>query len=355
MNGSDLALGQLFLVGFAGLAVDAHHPVVTDITRHGLGGVILFDRTLRGERQNIASPAQLRELTSALQSHAATPLLIGVDQEGGRVCRLKEEDGFAPTLPAQLLGGQDDPGATGRHAEEMAAELAACGINLNLAPVVDLDLNPANPIIGRYQRSYGSRAEQVIRHAAAFVSAHHHHGVACCLKHFPGHGSAAGDSHLGFVDNSEQWRPVELEPYRQLFAQGLADSVMTAHVVNRQLDPSGLPATLSAPVLSGLLREELGFGGVTISDDLQMRAISDQWSYEEAVQRALLAGVDMIIVCNILAHEEDAVGRGVRAVAQLLDQGRISEEQVRASLSRIAHLKQKIAGEVPWSNSQPTT
>ena len=355
MNGSDLALGQLFLIGFAGLTVDAGHPVVAAISRYDLGGVILFDRELNGSRRNIESPGQLRELTVALQGFSQTPLFIAVDQEGGRVCRLKEEDGFAPTVPAKFLGDQDDPVTTRRHAEEMARELAAFGINLNLAPVVDMDLNPANPIIGRYLRSFGSGAQRVVSHAGAFIDAHHQHNIACCLKHFPGHGSAAGDSHLGFVDNSDQWRPAELEPYQQLIAAGLADSLMTAHVVNRQLDPSGLPATLSAPVLSGLLRGRLGFAGVIISDDLQMRAISDQWSYEEAVTGALLAGVDMLIVCNILAQEEDAVGRGIRAVEQLLRTGRISAEQVRASLARIALLKQKIAGKMPWNNAQPTT
>lgn len=354
MKGHDLALGQLFLVGFAGLAVDAHHPVVEAITRHGLGGVILFDRDMHGARRNIESPEQLRKLTTTLQGYARTPLFIAVDQEGGRVCRLKEENGFPPTLPAKLLGDGEDTARTRRSAAEMAATLAACGINMNMAPVVDLDLNPANPIIGRFQRSYGSEAGQVVRHAAAFIDGHHHHGVACCLKHFPGHGSAAADSHLGFVDNTEQWRVVELEPYRQLFAQGFADSVMTAHVVNRQLDSSGLPATLSAKVLGGLLRDRLGFPGVIISDDLQMRAISDQWSYAEAVRKALLAGVDLIIVCNILAQEDDAVGRGIRAVEELLAAGRISEQQVRDSLYRIAILKQKIGGKVPWQHSQPT-
>lgn len=354
MNGHDLALGQLFLVGFAGLGVDAGHPVVEDITRHGLGGVILFDRDLRGARHNIESPEQLRELTAALQRYARTPLFIAVDQEGGRVCRLKEEDGFPPSPPAKLLGDGGDPARTRRSAEQMAASLAVCGVNMNMAPVVDLDLNPANPIIGRFQRSYGREAVQVASHASAFIAAHHQHGIACCLKHFPGHGSAAADSHLGFVDNTEQWQPAELGPYQQLFAAGFADSVMTAHVVNRQLDSSGVPATLSAPVISGLLRNRLGFAGVIISDDLQMRAISDQWSYAEAVQKSILAGVDLIIVCNVLAREEDAVGRGIRAVEELLATGRISEKQVRDSLRRIAILKQKIGGEVPWQPSQPT-
>lgn len=355
MNSTNLALGQLFLVGFSGQAVTEDHPLVATITRSDLGGVILFDRTLQGDRQNIVSPDQLRRLTASLQRYAATPLLVAVDQEGGKVCRLKEEDGFAGSLPAQRFGDLDDPAATGRAAESMAMELSDCGINLNLAPVVDLDLNPANPIIGRYQRCYGSEPAQVVRHAAAFIDAHHRNGVACCLKHFPGHGSAAGDSHLGFVDTTDQWQPDELEPYRQLCAAGLADSVMTAHVVNRQLDPSGLPATLSAPVLEDLLRSQIGFDGVTFSDDLQMRAISDQWSYEEAVQRALLAGVDMLIVCNVLAQMEDPVERGIRAVRDLLAQGRIGEERLRASLQRIATLKRKIQGEIPWTKARPTT
>ena len=130
MKGHDLALGQLFLVGFAGLSVDAGHPVVEDITRHGLGGVILFDRALNGERQNIESPAQLSALTATLQRHARTPLLIAVDQEGGRVCRLKEEDGFPPSPPAKLLGDGGDPGRPRRYAEQMAASLAAASSRL---------------------------------------------------------------------------------------------------------------------------------------------------------------------------------------------------------------------------------
>ncbi|MFZ5797097.1 MAG: beta-N-acetylhexosaminidase [Desulfobulbus sp.] len=354
MNRHDLELGQLFLMGFAGTEVDSAHHVVEDISRHGLGGVILFDRDLHGARRNIESPGQLRKLTATLQAHARTPLFIAVDQEGGRVCRLKEEDGFPPTVPAKLLGDRDDPEETGRHAEQMAAMLAECGINMNMAPVVDLDLNPANPIIGRFQRSFGSEAGPVVRHASAVIAAHHRHNIACCLKHFPGHGSAAADSHQGFVDTTEPWQAVELEPYRQLFDTGFADSVMTAHVVNRRLDPTGLPATLSPLVLEGLLRERLGFAGVIMSDDLQMRAISDQWSYAEAVQKSLLAGVDLIIVCNVLAWEENAVAGGIRAVEDLLAAGRISEQRLRDSLRRIAILKQKIGGTLSWRHSKPT-
>ena len=158
---------------------------------------------------------------------------------------------------------------------------------------------------------------------------------------FPGHGSAAADSHLGFVDISEQWQEIELEPYVQLFAAGFADSVMTAHVVNRQLDPEGLPATLSEAVISGLLRNRIGFDGVVISDDLQMKAISDQWSFEEAVQRAVLAGVDLLIVGNNLVREHDIVARGTRAIEELLDNGRCSEDRIRAASEPDCHTETK--------------
>jgi len=355
MNRQDVQLGQLFMVGFDGMTVDAAHPVVEEIVRHRLGGVILFDRNVDGSRQNIRSPEQLRELIGSLQSYAETPLLVAVDQEGGRVCRLKEQDGFQPTVSARLLGEQGSADETYRHAALLADAQAACGINMNLAPVVDLDLNRDNPIIGRYDRSYGSLTSQVVSHAAAFIAAHHDRGIACCLKHFPGHGSAAADSHLGFVDISEQWQEIELEPYVQLFAAGFADSVMTAHVVNRQLDPGGLPATLSEAVINGLLRNRIGFSGVVISDDLQMRAISDRWSFEESVQRAVLAGVDLLIVGNNLVREQDIVVRGTRAIEELLENGRYSEERLRAALNRIAILKQRITGERPWSDNQPIT
>lgn len=352
---TSLNLGQMFMIGFDGMTVAAGHPVVEAIVREQVGGVILFDRNVDGTGQNIQSPGQLRELTAALQGVADIPLLIGVDQEGGRVCRLKEKDGFPATVSAKRLGAQPDVTATRRQAERMAATLADHGINLNLAPVVDLDLNPDNPIIGRYERSFGAEPGPVVRHAAAFIAAHHARGVACCLKHFPGHGSSGGDSHLGFVDSSECWREIELEPYRRLFQTGFADAVMTAHVVQRGLDPRGLPATLSGPMVGGLLRGRLGFTGVVVSDDLQMRAITEKWSYEEAVQMAVLAGVDLLIVGNNLLRRENVVAEGVRAIERLLDSNRIGEEVLRAAVYRVSLLKQKIAGEVPWTKNGPMT
>jgi beta-N-acetylhexosaminidase len=348
-------LAQMFVVGFDGLSVTGDHSVVRSIKDDNLGGIILFDRNIDGRRQNIASPEQLRELTSTLQSYAGTPLLVAIDQEGGQVCRLKEKDGFPASVSAGHIGNINDLTDSNAKVETIANTLATHGINFNLAPVVDLDINPGNPIISQYERSFGSDTELVVRHAMQFVEAHHRRCVACCLKHFPGHGSSTRDSHLGFVDITDYWQENELEPYRKIFKAGFCDAVMTAHVIHRGLDPKGLPATLSKVILTTMLREELGFSGVTVSDDLQMKAISKRWGFEEAVQMAVLAGVDLIIVGNNLVREKDTLLRGMKAIEKLIDDGRVKEGQLRSSLERIRRLKQKIAGERPWKNSRPIT
>jgi len=345
--GSSLHFGQMFVVGFRGCEIGSDHWIVQALERDMLGGVILFDRNIDHSVQNIRAPEQLRQLTTYLQQHSAIPLFVAVDQEGGAVCRLKERDGFPPSVSAANLAGQGLD-ATKREALSMAALLADHGVNLNFAPVVDLDLNQDNPIISRYHRSFGEVPEAVVGHAAVFIEAHHQQGIGCCLKHFPGHGSAGSDSHLGFVDITDCWQPVELEPYRRLIDAGYHDGIMTAHLVHRGLDPAGLPATLSSQVVSKILRQQLGFAGVVFSDDLQMRAISNGWSYAEAVQQAVLAGVDVLVVGNNLDPREDVVQVGMQAIGELLDQGRIDENRIHESLTRIALFKEKILGKQAW-------
>ncbi len=350
-----LTLGQMFMVGFDGMEIDGNHPLIESIVDDQLGGVILFDRNVDGTRQNIISSSQLRVLTESLQEYAQTPLLISVDQEGGRVCRLREDAGFPGSVSAGFLGRENDFEKTGSYASVIAETLSSHGINFNLAPVVDLGLNSENAIINRYDRSYGEDPGHVASHATAFIESHHKSGVACCLKHFPGHGSSTGDSHLGFVDITDTWQAYELEPYRQLFSFGFSDAVMTAHVVHRRLDPDGLPATLSKKIMNTLLRDQLKFGGVTVSDDLQMKAITDHYDYRTAVKMAVLAGVDLLIVGNNLIRQENAVSQGIQAVEELLAQGSVNEEFIRSALNRVANLKKKIAGEVPWNDNTPIT
>lgn len=347
-------LGQMFLVGFTGLEVAEEHWIVRAITEDKLGGVILFDRSVRGERQNISAPDQLKRLIGNLQQPAENKLFIAVDQEGGMVCRLKEQDGFQSFMSAGRLA-QLGVAATREQSHGMAAMLAQLGINLNFTPVIDLNSNPDNPIIGKYERSFGSDPVSVVDHAQAVIASHHQQNVACCVKHFPGHGSSSADSHLGFVDISDSWSEDELQPYRELVASGYCDGIMTAHVIHRGLDDSGVPATLSAKIIQTLLREEIGFRGVTFSDDLQMGAIRNGWSYKAAVQAAVLAGVDVLLVGNNLEPRTDVVSQGIGAIVELLDSGRIDENHIRGVLNRIALLKQKIRGGQAWKNVQQPT
>ena len=333
-------IGQMLLVGFRGAELRGDEAVGRDLDRFGLGGVVLFDYDLRLGRygRNIVSPEQLRALTARLKALSPVPLFIAVDQEGGRVARLKEGRGFPPTVSARSLGAAGDPALTRGRAEQTAATLRDHGINLNFAPVVDLDVNPANPVIGGLERSFSADPAVVAAHAREVLLAHERHGVLSCLKHFPGHGSSSADSHQGFVDVTASWRETELEPYRVLIAQGLAKMVMTAHIYNRRLDPH-YPATLSPATVTGLLRRGLGFDGVVVSDDLQMGAISQNFSFEAAVEKSIQAGVDILLVANNLEYDPDVVPRTVALIAGLVRSGAIAEERIDASYRRIMRLK----------------
>lgn len=340
----DFKIGQMVMVGFRGQMVDETHPIVQDIRERHLGSVVLFDYdTISAQYgRNIASPDQLKALTAALQSFAATPLLISTDQEGGLVNRLRERYGFPTTLSHQALGELNDPAVTQQHAGAMAQTLAAAGVNLNLAPVVDLNLNPSNPAIGLYERSFSADPQVVIAQAQTFIEAHHAAGVLCTLKHFPGHGSSTADTHLGIVDVTQTWSRAELEPYAALIAAGQADAVMTAHVFNAALDPD-YPATLSKPVITDLLRGELGYDGVVITDDMQMGAIREQYGFETAIQKTIEAGVDIIAIANNLVYEEDVVARTVAVIKNLAAAGTISLERIEQSYARIQRLKRRLS------------
>jgi beta-N-acetylhexosaminidase len=338
-----MMLGQMLLVGFRGLAVDDQHPIVADIRERHLGGVVLFDwdGPARSPVRNVESLAQLQALTASLQGAAAAPLLIAIDQEGGQVARLSPRHGFPASASHQQLGELAEPALTTGTAQVMARLLAQAGINLNLAPVVDVATNPANPVIARYGRSFGADPALVSRLAAAFIQAHHSEGVLCCPKHYPGHGSSSADSHRGFVDVSATWTREELQPYIDLIQAGLADSIMTAHVFNVALDPF-YPATLSRLTIDGLLRSELGYDGVVISDDMQMGAIRRHYGYEDAVLAAVDAGVDVLAISNNVLFEEDVVSRTVTILQRAVAQGRIPRARIEQSYGRIQRLKQRL-------------
>jgi beta-N-acetylhexosaminidase len=343
-------IGQMLLVGFRGTDAASASAVLSDITERGLGGVVLFsvDQPTGSPVRNIVSPEQLAALTTTLQDATAAtapqpaPLLIAVDQEGGQVARLGPDHGFPPTVSAAELGAEDSVRVTHRAARDIARTLRRAGINLNLAPVVDLNINPANPIIGALDRSFGADPDLVHRQAAAFIDGHHQIGIQTTLKHFPGHGSSVGDTHLGVVDVTDTWQTVELQPFGDLIDDGLADAILTAHVFNARLDPDH-PATLSQRTIDGILRRQLGWDGVVISDDMQMGAIRDAYGYPDAVRLAIEAGVDILTIANQQVFEQGIVGRTIELVAGLVEEGRIPEARINTSWRRIQNLKRAIA------------
>ena len=337
-------IGQMIMVGFRGLSVADGDPVARDIRERRIGGVILFDYDVptRTWGRNIQSPGQLRALTDSLQKRTAVPLFVAVDQEGGRIARLKEKAGFPTSLSQKRLGATTDTGKTARQAETTAKTLAGLGINLNFAPVVDLDLNPDNPVIGKLERSFSRDPGTVSRHAGAVIEAHRRHGILTAPKHFPGHGSAAGDTHEGVVDVTGRWSAQELEPFRALIRRGQADLIMTAHIFNGTLDPEW-PSTLSRKTLTDLLRRDLGFSGVVISDDLQMKAIASRYGLETVVGQSILAGVDILLFANNSVYEEDIAARAAATIMTLVEKRVIPKERIDESWRRIMHLKENLA------------
>jgi beta-N-acetylhexosaminidase len=334
-SGLEAKIGQMLLVGFRGLnVISGTEPIVQDIQKHQIGGVILDIR-------NIKSPEQVKKLIQDLQKYSEIPLLVGIDYEGGLVNPLPQKYGFPTTVSHQHLGKKNDPSLTELYATLMAQTLANLGINLNFAPVVDVNKNPNNPL-GKQERSFSDDALMVTKHAQAFVKAHHKENIRCVLKHFPGYGSAKTDSHLGMIDVTSTWSTMELLPYQQLIKAGLADAILTAHIFNKRLDPK-MPATLSKPTITGLLRHKLKFNAVVISENIQMQAISNNYGLETAIEKTIAAGVDIIMIDNNTKHFEPYIAkRVILIIKKLVQTGKLSEARIDESYQRIMKLKTRL-------------
>lgn len=337
-------VGQLIILGFKGETIDPHHPIVADIEKRNLGGVILFDKLLaqHKDQNNIICPSQVKTLTRALRQHSSTPLLIAIDQEGGKVRRLKPETGFPATTSAESLGNKNDLTRTAIHAACTACTLKSLGINFNLAPVVDLNVFPGNPVIGKLQRSFSDNPEQIIRHAETWIKEHRKQNIISCLKHFPGHGSSRTDSHLAFTDISNSWQPEELTPYEGIIRKNLADSVMLGHLFHDGLDKK-YPTSLSHTVITTLLRKQLQFSGPIITDDLQMKAITDIYGLEQSICLAFAAGVDMVIIGNNLKYNPKILKQIIPAVVSAVRNKHISEDRIHSAFQRVIKMKSVLA------------
>ena len=353
-------IAQMIILGFDGFYLEPGSPIDTAIQNRQIGGVVLFDYDQRKQayERNIKDPQQVKKLIQDLQTSAqaadskrannldsALPLLVSVDYEGGKVNRLSENYGYPKTVSAKQFAQMPLNEQTAM-ANTMAATLNDAGFNLNFAPVVDLEY-PGGFIAGK-ERCFSSDPAQVTKDAGLMARTYSKAGIASSLKHFPGHGSATGDTHMGFVDVTDTWQPKELEPYQALLQDpSIHPVIMTAHVVNRQLDPSDLPATLSHTILQGLLRDKMGYNGVIITDDMQMGAIAKMYSQRDALTLAINAGADMMIIANQQPDEWESPETIIDLIYQQVQAGAIPAERIQQSYERIMKLKQWIRDTQP--------
>jgi beta-N-acetylhexosaminidase len=330
-------IARLLVVGFRGLTVGPEDPIARAIAEDGLGGVILFDRDELVGTRNVESPAQVRRLVADLRALARDrELIVAIDQEGGRVTRLAPRYGY-PAAASQAAIGEEGETAVRAWANGIAATLADAGINLNFAPVVDLDVNPTNPAIGALDRAFSADPTIVARDAAIEVVAHRAKGVRTALKHFPGLGSASTNTDFGVADVTATWSDVELGPYRELLRGGHVDVVMAAHVVNGQIDPAA-PASLSRSTVTDLLRGRLGWNGVVVTDDLGAAAITGAFGFEDAIGLALNAGNDLLLFANQHAYDPALASSVIEVIERLVGRGTVAEARIDEAVARVAGL-----------------
>ncbi len=314
---SGLPLERLFMFGFEGTSLPVR---ARRILESGAAGAILFKR-------NITSREQVMDLCASI------PGLVSVDQEGGRVARLKGICTDTPPMREIGEASRRNPELPYETGYKMGRELKALGFDLDFAPIMDVDTNPKNPIIG--DRSFSNDPDEVARFGARFIRGMQDAGVLACAKHFPGHGDTDLDSHLDlpYISHSaDRIEYVELPPFAAAIKAGVA-TIMTAHIVVKSLDPE-VPATLSHKILTGILRQRMGFEGVIVSDDLEMKAVADRYTIPELVKQGLNAGVDLFLICKELDKTEEAI----EAAHRLVDRGEVPLERAREAVSRVDRL-----------------
>jgi beta-N-acetylhexosaminidase len=339
-------IASMLMFGFRGADVEDQGvlKIVDDIGELGLGGVLLFG-------YNINFPEQLKSLTDLLLQ-ADSRLLIAVDQEGGRVQRLSSKNGFRNFDTAKKIAANYSSEEAYNTYLNMAKTLKDYGINFNFAPCVDVDTIPPCSVIGGFERSFSDNPQTVIQYSKQFIDAHKKHNIITTLKHFPGHGFAQNDTHKGLTDTTDSANTdLELKPYKALLSDSLNTAVMTAHIINRHLDESGYPATLSKKIITGILRENLNFQGVVVTDALEMGAIRNYYSLEDVVHRAINAGNDILVFARNSASsfdskDSDSWDTTPKKIIDIIEDavlnGVVSQSRVEESYLRIAKLKNLI-------------
>lgn len=333
----DIKIGQMLLIGFPGTQVDS--AVLDEVRKGKVGSLIIFEKNIPPVNSFVA----LKKITWTYQQAAPIPLFISIDQEGGKVNRLKSKYGFPNSITASAMAKSTSLDSVRFYGESTASTLAGLGINVNFAPVVDLASNPTNPIIAKHGRAFSANEDSVILMAKEFIKQHRKYGVLTSLKHFPGHGSSKDDTHLGIADVTNTWEERELKPYQMLIDSGYVDAVMTSHIVNRKLEPDGHPGTLSDDVITGILRNRLNFNGIVFTDDMQMHAITKHYGLEDAIRLAVLAGVDIMTFSNnISGSAERTVDKVHGIIRTMVDNGTIPASRIDESFRRIMKVKSQL-------------
>ncbi len=332
-------IGQMVMIGVNDrTSISASDPLYKEIQAGLIGGIVLYEKNIA----KTSSSERLKKMIEEMQKAARIPLFISIDEEGGRVHRMKAKYGFVDIPSAAELGKKDNSDTTYFYTKKLADVMANHGINLNYAPDIDLATNPSNPVIARLERSYSSNHEVVGRHGLASIRAHHDAGVKTVIKHFPGHGSSTTDSHKGITDVTNLWNVVELFPFHELIKSGQVDGIMTAHIINCRLDSACLPATLSHTIITGILRNVLDYQGVVFSDDMQMYAISKNFGLENAVKLSINAGVDVIMFANnVNLNDQISATKVHQIILDLVKKGEIPEARIDEAYRRVLSLKNK--------------
>lgn len=333
----DIMIGQMIMIGVGDFnLIEGDEAIFSEVKSGKVGGVVLYEKNILFE----SPKPELALLIETLQKNANIPIFVSIDEEGGWVTRMKTRYGFPKNVSAQYLGDLDILDSTRFYADQTASLLNDFGINMNYAPVVDVNLNPRNPVIGRIERSFSKDYHDVIKHANAVIEEHSKNGVIPVLKHFPGHGSSRSDTHLGLTDVTDTWQMEEVYPYSALIDSGKVSAVMTAHIVNKSLDETKNPATLSKRVVTGLLRDFLHFEGVIVSDDMQMGAITNEFGLREAIKMSILAGVDILMFANNVRDDDRVTATTIHAIIKdLLFEEIITRDRIKQSYDRIMKLK----------------
>lgn len=330
-------VGQMIMVGFSGTTKNCQgvKQVAEYIAKGKVGGVLLLGHNIVDSSQL----AQLNEFLHLHNKHSFIPLLISVDQEGGKVERLTAQKGFIGFPSAKKIAEKNDFEYAKKIWRKMAIELKSVGINLNLAPVADVDIYPNSPAIGKMRRSFSQDENIVFQYCSLFVSVFREVGVLTSIK--PGHGSASEDSHKGFTDITSTWQQQELSPYKKLNDANLIDMVMTAHVFHSKFD-SIYPATLSENMITGILRNQIGFNSVVITDDLQMGAIEQHFSFENAIIKSVNAGCDILLSSGFFNQTPEMPKIMHDIVMRAIENEKISKERIYESWKRIYLLKKSL-------------